>query len=227
MAATDKLIPTALLLTNNLKCTRYSTSGTYKLPAKKISKYQNPCQDIFQFLGSIYAKELKVANSNELWNFEMNTLFILTPKKIQALYTPNRNVHDLNLATIVAVSEAEWNELQVAISKVCNIINIAYFMSVCPTNEFNTNIGIFNKGTNSTATLISNADGSTLGVYSQGVAYTNAWNTVKIPYDRARGYTSDYYLAPILNQNAGIDRYYYRYTGVREWISPFTGFDQI
>ena len=35
MAAADKLIPTAILIANNLRGTKYSTSGTFKLPAKK------------------------------------------------------------------------------------------------------------------------------------------------------------------------------------------------
>ena len=227
MAAADKLIPTATLIANNIRGTKYSTSGTYKLPAKKATKYQNPVQDAYQFFSSIYAKVQKVANSNETWNFEMVTQPLI-PKNVQALYTPNRNVHSLDLSMIVAISEPEWNELNYAVSKAINIIS-PKFVFQKGKNLFNTNIGLFKNHTSLTADLKA-YDGTLLGTFDQGKKYANAWNKLKVPYDKNIGITTEFIaplLYPLFHEEELIPNYWYRKTGIRHWEYPFTGYDTI
>lgn len=117
MAAADKLIPTALTLANNLKGTKYSSGGTYKLPGKNNTLFNNVYTDAIQFFASIYAKELNIADANTTWNQRM-----VDGSNVQSVFTPNRNIHNINLGMLVAVSEAEWNELQIAISRAFNIV---------------------------------------------------------------------------------------------------------
>lgn len=222
MAAADKLIPTAILIANNLRGTKYSTSGTFKLPAKKISVYQNPVQDTYQFFSSVYAKIQKVANSNETWNFEMVTKSII-PKNVQALYTPNRNIHSLDLSMIVAISEPEWNELNYAVSKAVNIIYPDLLINT--NNLFNTNTGLFNNGAGNSSYLIG-VNGNILAHVHQGIQYAHSWNNVKVPYDKTLGTVTEF-IAPLLNKNPGTDDFWYRYTGIRHWDYPFIGYNAI
>lgn len=117
MAAADKLIPTALTLANNLKGTKYSSNGTYKLPGKKNTLFNNVYTDAVQFFASVYAKELQIANTNATWNQRM-----VDGSNVQSVFTPNRNIHQVTLGMLVAVSEEEWNEFQIAISRAFNIV---------------------------------------------------------------------------------------------------------
>lgn len=223
MAAADKLIPTAILIANNLRGTKYSTSGTFKLPAKKISVYQNPVQDTYQFFSSVYAKIQKVANSNETWNFEMVVQNQLTPKNVQALYTPNRNIHSLDLSMIVAISEPEWNELNYAVSKAVNIIYPDLLINT--RNLFNTNTGLFNNGAGDSSDLIG-VNGHKLVHVPQGIEYADKWNKIKVPYDKTLGTVTEF-IAPLLNKKPGTDDFWYRYTGIRHWNYPFIGYNAI
>jgi len=223
MGAADKLIPIATQLANNLKGTKYSTSGTYKLPARKASIYENPWIDSMKFFASVYAKELKIAESNAIWNHEL-----VDGNPLVAPYSPNQHIHNLNLGALVAVSEEEWNELQITISRCFNIINgISEVPPAIPLQDllsYADLIGVIVSSPSPTAAL-TDANGNPLpgSPFNQGVDYAEAWNTLKVPADAALGVLT-YYIAPVLNQDPGTDVYQYRYTGVRRWFD-FTGYD--
>ena len=221
MAAEDKLIPTALTIANNLKGTKYSTGGTYKLPAKKASKYENSYMDAISFFSSIYAKELKVANFNATWNHTLTD-----GNNSVAPFTPNRNIHDITLGMIVAISEEEWNELQIAISKSYNIIypfDIAGPWSPTEITAYNTLMGVFDNGAVDPEALLG-ADFTPLGDFAQGTVWADAWNTIKVPYDLSIGVVTPF-IAPIF-QPVGATKFYYRYTGVRRWFD-FIGYNLV
>lgn len=117
MAASDKIIPTAIILSNSLRDVKGSTNPFRMSYGKKRSKHDNPYTDAVFFFASIYAKALKIAGGNPSWNQQF-----VDGKNLQKLYTPNRNMHSLTLGSVVATSEAEWNELQKTISKAFNIV---------------------------------------------------------------------------------------------------------
>ena len=226
MGAADKLIPIATTIANNLHGVRYSTGAIFKLPGKSMGKFNNVWTDAADFFASIYAKELKIAESNSTWNYEL-----VNGQPLKSPFSPNHHTHSLNLGMLVAVSEEEWNELQIAISRSFNIVNVAivpvpagftlndilYYFNLA---------GIFSKGTGATEAL-TDANGNALpgSPFAQGVAYANAWNTLKVPADALLGVETPF-LAPIYNQNPGTDEYFYRYTGVRRWFG-FDGYDLI
>lgn len=225
MASKDKLIPTALTIANNLKGIRYSTGGTYKLFGKKFSKWQNLYIDAVNYFASIYAKELKVANFNEAWDYK------LVDGSVQKdVFTPDQNIHHLNLGMVVAISENEWNELQITISKAFNLIypfdipSVVALYSPSEIVNLNNLMGVFSGGAAPTKQL-SDANGNVLGVFSQGQVYADRWNTLKVPADAALGVETPY-LAPIY-QPAGATNFYYRYTGKRRWATPFEGYDLV
>lgn len=218
MAAQDKLIPTALLLANNLKGTVYQTKGTYKLPAKKASKFQNPYTDAVEFFGDVYQREILVAKQLEGTTPTASQVF-------SKQYTPNQNNRSLTLGMVVAFSEEEWNELQIAIARSFNAV---YPFDIpggpwSPTEitQYNTLMGVFfqEKGE---GYILLGADGTNLGTYNQGVDWANAWNDTKVPYDASIGVSTPY-VAPIF-QPPGADKFYYRYTGIRRWFG-FEGYD--
>jgi hypothetical protein len=223
MAANDKITPTSLLIANNLKGTKYSTKNTYKLTPKNTGKYKNVYTDAVDFLASVYAKELKVADFNDLWNFRNADE---APNKAQ--YTPNKNANYEVLGQIVAFSELEWDELQITISKAFNNIypfDLASLAGVYTPSEqayYLSQMGVLNGGATITKVLY-NANAVSLGTFNQGVAYANAWNSLKVPADAALGVDTPY-LAPIYKPASGL-KHYYRYTGKRRWASPFSGYD--
>lgn len=222
MGAADKLIPIATQLANNLKGTRYSTSNTYKLPARKTSVYENPWVDAIKFFSSVYAKELKIAESNATWNYEL-----IDGNPLVAPYSPNQHIHNMNLGALVAVSEEEWTELQIAISRCFNIINPVSVPPSIPGPDVINYIdlaGVIQTNTSATLNLLDANNNIIAGSpFNQGVDYAEAWNTLKVPADAALGVLT-YYIAPILNQDPGVNVYLYRYTGIRRWFD-FTGYD--
>jgi hypothetical protein len=222
MAATDKLIPNAITVANNLKGIKYSTSGTYRQPAKKTSKYKNPLIDAINYVASIYAKEVKVANFNETWNY---TLVDGSPQL--DVFTPDQNLHHMNLGMVLAISENEWNELQIAISKVINIIyplSTSYYVpyTLAEYNSYLALMGIFNGGVTATKALL-DVNGNLLGTFPQGITFADRWNTLKVPADAALGVDTPY-IAPVY-QPSGETIFFYRYTGKRKWATPFEGYD--
>lgn len=224
MAANDKLIPTALLIANNLYGTRYSTKGGYKLPAAKGSAF-NPLTDAIQFYAAIYAKELKIAGNNQIWNYTF-----VNGDNVSTQYTPVRNVYTLSLGSLVAISEAEWNELQIAISRTWTISN----GSDHPTKRFLIQLeaayagpelqgfyqfmGIFK----TSSTDLKASDGTVLatGVVG-GETYANAWNNLRVPYDATLGVTTPF-IAPMFTFDG--QSFYYRSTGIRRWFG-FVGYN--
>lgn len=223
MAATDKLIPNAITVANNLHGVKYSTSGFYKQPSKKINKYNNPFIDAVNFVASIYAKELKVADGNAVWDYR---LIDGSPQK--DVFTPDQNTHHLNLGMVVAISENEWNELQIAISKVINNIyplKGSYYLpySIIQSNLYYDLMGVFKKGSSATAALQDAAGNPIFGSpFIQGITYANAWNSLKVPADAALGVETPF-IAPIYKPADETDNYY-RYTGKRRWFD-FEGYD--
>ena len=142
------------------------------------------------------------------------------------MFTPNRNIHELTLGMIVAISEAEWNELQIAISKSFNIVypfDIAGPWSPTEITAYNTLMGVFDNGAVDPEALLG-ADFTPLGNFAQGTVWADAWNTIKVPYDLSIGVVTPF-IAPIF-QPAGATKFYYRYTGVRRWFN-FIGYDSI
>lgn len=225
MAASDKLIPTALTIANNLKGIEYSTKGFYRLPGKKTSKWQNLYVDAVNYFASIYAKEVKVADSNNTWDYRL-----IDGSVQKDVFTPDQNIHHLNLGMIVAISEAEWNELQIAISKTFNIVypfdiaSITALYSPTELTNFYNLMGVFNGGATPTLAL-TDANGTVLGTFAQGQIYADRWNTLKVPADAALGVTTPY-LAPIYKPTTGTN-YFYRFTGIRRWATPFEGYDLV
>lgn len=224
MAANDKITPTSLLIANNLKGTPFSTKNTYKLTSGKKTKFKNPYTDAVDFLSIVYAKELKVADFNAIWNFRNNI-----DQPVKAPYTPNVNANFDLVGQIVAFSENEWDELQITISQAFNNIypfEIPDVVSTYTPTEillYENSMGVFNTGAGATAPLL-NALGAPIpgSPFAQGVAYADAWNNLKVPADAALGFET-YYIAPIYKPLTGT-KYYYRYTGVRRWASPYTGY---
>lgn len=227
MAANDKLIPTAINIANNLKGTKFSTKSVYRLPGKKTSKWQNLYIDAVNFFASIYAKELKVANFNDTWNYR------LVDGSIQKdVFTPDQNVHHLNLGMVVAFSENEWNKLQITLSKTFNIVypfdipSITALYSPAELANFYSLMGVLS-GSNTPTLTLTDVNGNPVGVgaYPQGILYADAWNTLKVPADAALGVDTPY-LAPIY-QPTGATNFYYRFTGKRRWATPFEGYDLV
>jgi hypothetical protein len=221
MGAKDKLIPNAITIANNLHGIKYSTTGTYRQPAKKTNKYNNPVIDAINFISSIYAKEIKIADSNATWNYTL-----VNGKPQLDVFTPDQNTHHMNLGMLVAVSENEWDELQIAISEAINLIyplKASYYSlyTLAEGLAYFDQMGIFGNGPTLTSALL-DANGGSLGTFNQGVDYATAWNDLKVPADAALGvYTP--FIAPIY-QPLGETLFFYRYTGKRRWASPFTGY---
>lgn len=219
MAAKDKLIPTAILLANNLYATRFSTSGGYKLPAKSTSKYNNPYTDAAEFLADVYQKELLLSTGQTGPLPQANEIF-------SQRYTPDQNNRRLTLGSVVAFTEAEWNELQITISRMFNIIypfNLDIYVPVFSPSEianYETLMGVF--PTDSSATFVLDSVDGPLGTFDQGVDFAEAWNSLKVPHDATLGITTPF-IAPIARQNGKLI-YYYRYTGSRRWFG-FQGYD--
>lgn len=225
MAANNKITPTALLIANNLKGTKYSTKSTYKLTPKTTSKYKNVYTDAVEFLASVYAKELKVADFNDIWNYRN-----ADDSTNKAPYTPNKNANYEILGQIVAFSETEWEDLQITISQAFNNIypfDIASLAGVYTPSEktyYENLMGVFSGGATPNRGLF-DANGGLLGTFPQGTSYANGWNTLKISADAALGVETPF-IAPIYKP-ASATNYYYRYTGKRRWnTSPlFNGYD--
>lgn len=227
MAANDKITPTALLIANNLKGIKYSTKSTYKLTPKTASKYENVYTNAVDFLASIYAKEIKVADFNADWN---KRLIDGEPQKDP--FAVVQSFHYKNVGTIIAFSEIEWNELQITISKAFNNIypfDLASFAGVYTPSEetyYQDLMGVFSGSSTATLTLY-DANGGPLGTFPQGTDFANAWNTLKISVDAGLGVETPY-IAPIYKPASGTN-YYYRFTGKRRWnvspSAPFEGYD--
>ena len=223
MAAQDKLIPSAITLSNNLKGTKLYTQGTFRMPAKKSSKWANPYIDAMNFLASVYAKELRIASGNPSWN---HRLVDGEPQK--DVFTIDQNMHHLTLGNVIAFSENEWDELQIAISKVINIIGVqdnvpAGLYTAAESKALFDNAGMWAGGIGATLGLF-DANGTLIGNFAQGVLYATKWNSEKVPADALLGVKTPF-LAPVYNAPGGTALYYYRYTGDREWMAPFTGYD--
>jgi hypothetical protein len=223
MASKDKLIPNALIIANNLRGTKYSTGATYKQPGKKLSKYNNLVIDAVNYISSIYAKEIKVADSNAVWNYRL-----ADGKPQTDIFTVDQNTHHENLGMIVAFSEKEWDELQSTISRVINIIyplKSSYYSLYSPTEITNyfSQMGIFNGGATPTKGLL-DADGNLIGTFAQGVTFADRWNSLKVPADAALDVDTPF-IAPIY-QPTGETSFYYRYTGKRRWATPFTDYNK-
>jgi hypothetical protein len=230
MAANDKITPTALLIANNLKGTKYSTKSTYKLTSKTTSKYKNVYTDAVEFLASLYAKEVKVADFNALWNFRN-----VDESPNTAPYTPNKNFNYDLVGQVVAFSELEWNELQIAISKAFNVIypfDLASLAGVyTPTEEayYLSQMGVF--GSAPGPKMLVDCEGNPLsGPWNQDASpsgYANKWNEQRVPADAALG-VDTFFIAPIFKPASGTNNYY-RFTGKRRWnanpTAPFEGYD--
>lgn len=221
MAANDKLIPNAITIANNLHGVKYSTSGFYKQPSKKINKYNNPLLDSINFIASIYAKEVKVADSNAVWDYRL-----ITGEPQKDVFTPDQNTHHMNLGMVVAISETEWNRLQITISKVINNIyplKTSYYTAytIAEFDGYLFLMGIISGGITPTKQLL-DVNGNDLGTFAQGIAYADAWNNLKVPADAALDISTPF-LAPIY-QPSGETFFFYRYTGKRRWFG-FEGYD--
>jgi len=292
---------------------RYSSNGNYKFPSVSRNSFRNPYTDAVQFFASIYAKELKIAGGDPTWNQEN-----VDGSVIKNLFTLNRNIHQLTLGSLVAITEPEWNELQIGISQAFNVVypfNTSYsqlvgsigatisnpggpglvagtylnvaannitgtgvgatfdvivtnpigitsitnvnpgtgyqvgdtfnFFGIIPgslseiitinsitgtggvtpvqLNAYNAVMGVLDNGPTTPANLLG-ADASVLGSFAQGVAFADAWNNLKVPYDASIGVETPF-LAPILRP-AGTFNFYYRYTGLRRWFG-FVGYDSL
>jgi len=228
MGAQDKLVPAAGVIANNWAGTSWSTKSTFRLPAKKATLYKNPLIDAHDFLSSIHAKQLAIANNNHIWNGDMaNTPPVYLSNQQLSAYSLDRGIHDEVLPGFAATTIEEWNELQTGISRAYNItgtVGIAFLRNPPYTTNEQTEslvrMGIFFSNQN-----LFNAVGGLLGVYAAGTTYADAWNSVKVPADAALGYQTNY-IAPVYPGFliAGVSGYY-RYTGKSRWATPFTGWD--
>lgn len=221
MASKDKLIPTAIIMSNSLKGIKTTNNSFSMSYGKKRTLYDNNYTNAVYFFASIYAKELKISGGDATWNHKL-----VDGKNLTALYTPNRNIHDLTLGNVVASSEAEWNKLQVTISRAFNIVypfDIVSALTAADILAYNNLMGVFDNGATTTFAL-TGADGSPLGTFAQGVTFADAWNTIKVPYDASIEVIT-YFIAPIF-QPVGATKFYYRYTGLRRWFD-FTGYNLI
>jgi len=223
MITDNKLLPKAYTIANNLKEIKLNTSGSYRMNAKKKSKWQNPIMDAVNFLASVYAKELKVADFNAIWN---KRLVDGEPQKDQFVVVQSSHYKTVN--TIVAFSETEWDQLQITISKLFNIIYPfkSLYSGVYTNAELNTIIlplmGIYFGGNPASLGLF-DANGNLIGTFGQGIAYARNWNDLKVPIDAALGVETPF-LAPIY-QPTGETNWFYRYTGKRRWSDNFEGYD--
>ena len=86
-------------------------------------------------------------------------------------------------------------------------------------------MGVFNY----TSTTLYGADGSTLATgLTPGISFANAWNTIKVPYDKGIE-AKTMFIAPISTKafQASPSSQWYRFTGIRQWNAPFTGYDAV
>lgn len=217
MASQDKLIPSAIALSNNLHGIKTSTTGTFKLQGKPKSKWANPFIDVVMFFASIYAKQNKIATGDMSWNHKLDNNTFSTD-----LFTVDQNTAQLTLGSVVAISEAEWDELQVTISKAYNIIKWLPVATNLPYNqtELANLYSLVGIGyTDSSA--IYGADGKLLGTGFSKAApdYTwhKKWNDLKVPYDKALDIETPY-IAPIAPSGPTPSMDFFRYTGNRRWF---------
>ena len=113
MAAADKLLPQAKIIGLSLNGQVSNGLSKYHMPGSRVvSRYKNPWTDAVAFFSGIYAKERQISGGDATWNQET-----VDGKFLRSTYVPNRNTYNMLLGTIVAVSEMEWNELQITISK--------------------------------------------------------------------------------------------------------------
>lgn len=217
MAAQDKLIPAAITLANNLSGVKLSTSGTFKMPTKAKTKWDNAFIDVVKFFASIYAKQNKIATGDMSWNHKLDD-----GQPVIEPFSLDQNIAQLTLGSVVAISEAEWNEFQIAISRCYNIIKwlpAAPSLPYSPTELANlySLAGLNHTANNS----IIGADGTTLGVgFSKDAPnYTwhEKWNDLKVPYDKSIGVDTPY-VAPIALSGPTPSINYYRFTGNRRWF---------
>lgn len=219
MAAADKLIPQAKIIGLSLNGQVENGLSKYHMPSSKgVTRYKNPWTDAVAFLSGIYSKELHIATGNATWDQQT-----VDGNFLKSTYVPNRNTYNLLLGTIVAASENEWNELQIAISKCFNIIKPFHNTSYIPVGYeayYYNLMGVLAPVPGATRGLY-NANGVLLGNYAQGETYAAKWNSVKVPADAALNVVTPF-LAPIASEDG--TTFYYRYTGIRQWLD-FTGYD--
>lgn len=217
MAAQDKLTPTAITLANNLNGTRLSTGATFKMPSKAKSKWDNPFMDVVKFFASIYAKQNKIATGDMSWNHKLDD-----NQPLQDAFALDQNLAQLTLGNVVAITEAEWNEFQTAISRCYNIIKWLPPVASLPyTPTEMTNLyslaGIGYDTTNN----IYGADGELLYSNASKAApnyiWHTKWNELKVPYDKVLKVDTPY-VAPIAPSGANPNSNYYRFTGNRRWF---------
>jgi hypothetical protein len=215
MAASDKLIPLAKIIAKSLTGFPANSSAGYAMPsAKKASQFRNPYTEAVAFFAGIYAKELKIAGGDATWNQRT-----IDGRTIRSPYVPNRGLYGLTLGTLIATSEAEWNELQIAIGASFDIVYPFDVPGVTLTPAevlaYNTFMGTFDNGIVDPAPLLA-ADSTPLGVFAQGAVFANAWNTLRVPYDLTTGVVTQF-IAPI-TQPVSATKFYYRFTGIRRWF---------
>jgi hypothetical protein len=234
MGAQDKLVPAAGVIANNLYGTKFSTKSTFRMTPDVKTKYANPVIDAVNFLGSIHAKQLRIADNNAIWN---GTLANNPPRsgglsdQVLSQYVLDKGIHDEVLPGFAATTIEEWNELQTGISRAYNIINTLGLTNP-PYNNSELNDGLDQMGIFSTNQILTDAIGNPLpgsGTLAIWEAYADAWNEYKVPADAALGFDTPY-IAPILPSRFLIapapgSRAYYRITGKSRWAFPFTGWN--
>lgn len=223
MGAQDKLVPAAGVIANNLYGTKFSTKSTFRMTPKVKNMFANPQIDAVNFLGSIHAKQIKIADNNAIWNGILeNTPPLYISNKVLSQYTTVKGQHDEVLPGFAATTIEEWNELQTAISRAYNIININGLSNLiygAEALESQVQIGLQNLNV-----VLTNAIGGLIGFYAVGAPYAEAWNSLKVPADAALGFDTPF-IAPVLPQKTGVVDAWYRYTGKSRWAFPFTGWD--
>jgi len=222
MGAQEKLIPIANIIHVNLANIPRPSSGAYKPPAKRISIGNNAYSDAVEFLANIYRREVQIASAKSgraVPRFPQSPL-------LKRTFSPNVGIQDLTLGTILVLSQEEWLDLQVAISKCFNIIYPFDLIGPWTAPEitaYNDVMGVFFQEPGEGYPLFG-ADGSPLGDYAQGIDWANAWNDIKVPYDLSIGVIT-FFVAPIY-QPPTANKYYYRFTGLTRWFD-FTGYDSL
>lgn len=238
MGAQDKLVPKANTIVNNYNNTVWSTKSTFRLPSKKNSKYKNPLIDALDFLSSIYAKSLKIADNNIIWNGDLVSTATLTNKQLSN-HAPDRGVHDDILPGFAATTIEEWNELQTGISRAYNIIQTVNIPYLAPPNYtgFELISSLNRMGITNLPNVLNDATGNPIILPAPqlvpGIEYAKSWNEVKVPLDASLGYETPY-ISPVFPSLVNLapvpptlPNAWYRYTGKSKWSYPFTGWNLV
>lgn len=195
MAAINNLFPLAQALRLSLVPykSQLELNNSFR-PGQAI----DPFLGVVDFISGVHAKEMFISDPpkrgsgsqpNGGWNYRtVNGNNVLSP------YFANRGSRVFQLGNVVSTTPDEWVQLQGTIFGIYEMLDpLAILYSGAFTAEemkfWSENMGLI-----FAPRLLTGADGKVLQqqISPDALAYATAWNTIKVPHDRALGYNTPY-----------------------------------